>query len=425
MITEFKLFEDLINPVESYTSFINLKKYQGQKNVYIHFTDFNKLGVNPNKTHHDPHGIYFYPVNFVFEESSDSWQYGFSMNFYYICKIDTSNFLKINKITFDDIKRFFVKAGLTDIFQKINWGDIKHKRNDYKLWDILECLDMKPSERDNKRLGFQPIFKTLPQVKWNSFFSKLGYDGVIDNKGVVNENEPKQLIVFNPKTIKILEHGENKIQKNIHQEFFEELKNELGCDYFKGEYKTSNGRTLYLAKTKKDDININFELDFSNNHVLFYYIEDNLLKTYETEFNITGDYRFTILSVMKLRYDTCLEKSDKNKNIDDYLNNDFQIMLDKIFKHLDKNKVKYSKEENTYYQLTSGYLKFIQNNSSKKYSIEYYPFEGNYEFGFKFEFDDFDEFKDKLLKQIETYPTAQKMIGYLITYSHFNNNLFQ
>ena len=68
MITEFKIFEDLITPEESYSAFVNLKKYTYQKNVYIHFTNINKLGMNPQKDHHDPYGIYFYPANFVFGE---------------------------------------------------------------------------------------------------------------------------------------------------------------------------------------------------------------------------------------------------------------------------------------------------------------------------------------------------------------------
>ena len=402
MITEFKIFEDLITPEESYSAFVNLKKYTYQKNVYIHFTNINKLGMNPQKDHHDPYGIYFYPANFVFGEDTSVFQYGFSMKYYYICKINTRNFLNINKIDYDDIRDFFIRADLKNLFYNINFGDFgkSGQRYDKKLWDVLDMLNVEPNKRKddspyNVKSETRNKYEDLPQVKWNRFFSKLGYDGIIDNKGVINENEPKQLIVFNQKTIKILEHGENKTQKNIYTDLFNKLKNSLNCDEYKDEYKTKDGITFYLAKTKKDDVYVDFEINFDRNKVIFYYVKDGLVKIQKTEFDIFGTYRQRILDSMLYHYNSCLKTADKNCKIKDFTDEKFNTMLNKIFKSVQSENISYEKDTSSYYS-RYGFMKFNYNKTDYKFSIEYCPLENNYDVCMKFEFKDFDEFIKKL-----------------------------
>ena len=438
MITDFKIFEsiileNLINPEESYSAFINLKKYSKARNIYVHFTDLNKLGINPQKGHHDPYGIYFYPSNFIFGEDSSSMQYGYSMKYYYICQINTKNFLKINSINYSDIKNFFETSGLSDIFNKIDITQFG-KRDDKKLWNILDMLNIEPSKRDTfflKTAGLKisdyniNSYKSLPHITWNRFFNKLGYDGIIDNKGVVNENEPQQLIVFNPKTIKILDHGENKIQKNIYQIFFDELKIKLETDSFTGEYKTKKGNTIYLIKTKKENAYLNIEVNLSNNTVLIYYIQNDFLKTKKLKFNIFGERRELIINNIDYNYYSCFKDSDKNKKIEDYDDNNFMSLLNNIFNYIKPENVIYDENEIHYYSIDSKYLRLIYNKSKNNYSIEYYPFDN--EIFFKFEFNDYNDFKTKLNKNIDEQkePVKPKLLKeYLKKYSLLKKELF-
>lgn len=436
MITNFKIFEsiileNLINQEESYTAFLNLKKYSNQKNIYVHFTDLNKLGINPQKKHHDPYGIYFYPSNFISGEDSSSMQYGYSMKYYYICQINTKNFLKINSVNLNDIEQFFIKTGLSDVFNKINFGDFgkSNQRYDKKLWDVLDMLNVEPSKRNVLTSGSNTIninsYKYLPHITWNRFFNKLGYDGIVDNKGVVNDNEPQQLIVFNPKSIKILEHGENKIQKNIYQVFFDELKTILETDSFTGEYKTKNSNTIYIIKTKKEDAYINIEVDLSNNVILIYYIQNDLLKTKKLKFNSFGENRQSVLDSIDRNYYNCFKDSDKNKKIEDYDDNDFMSLLNNIFNYIKPENVIYDKNEIHYYSIDGKYLRIIYDKVKKNYSIEYYPIDN--EIFFKFEFDDFNDFKTKLNKNIDEQkePVKPKLLReYLKKYSLFKKELF-
>lgn len=431
MITNFQIFEDLLTPEESYTSFSALKKYMNMKNIYVHFTDMNKLGFNPQKSHHDPYGIYFYPINFIFGEDSSVFQYGYSMKHFYICKIDTRKYLKINNINFDNIRQYFSMAGLTDVFNKINFSDFG-KRNDLKLWNVIDMLNYEPDKRDayfttdfGKKIKENDIniYKKLPQVRWNFFFNKLGYDGIIDNNGVINMNEPKQLIVFNSKNIQILETGENKIQKNIYLDLFNELKDLLKCDNFKGEYKTKNDITYYLIKTEKDNKFINIDINFSNNDLFFYYVENNNVKVEKERFNIFGVYKNEILSTVHSKYSSCLRKSDKNKRIEDYINSDFMIMLTSIFKYYNPERVSQTADESSYFNIDRGYLKFLYKD--KKYNIEYYPFEGNDTLNFIFDFSDYNDFKRKISDGINHQKNPDKVKEYLKKYSLFNINVLE
>lgn len=414
MITTFKIYEELLTPTESYSSFIALKKYENQKDVYIHYTELNKLGINPQKGHHDPFGIYFYPLKFIFSDEISIFQYGFSMKYYYICKINTKNFLKINNITFADIERFFKLAGLTNIFNNINFGDFD-KRNDKKLWGVLDMLNVDPKSRKS--------YNHLPQIKWNSFFSKIGYDGIIDNRGVINDNEPEQVIVFNQNMITILEHGDNKIEKNLYQKFFTELKDKLNVDYFDGKYKTINGETVYTIKTKKNNININIEINLSNNDIIFYYVSDNLLKTKKIKTNIFGEYKLSIIDNITSAYNRCLNDSDQNKNIESYIDGEFINILHNIFNYIKPESIHYDSDNITYYNLDRCYLKFLYDKKALNYSIEYYPWDNEIVF-FKFEFKNLAEFRIKTkLRIYELKKINNDIFEYLTKYSLFNKNL--
>lgn len=415
MITDFKIFEDLLTPTDSYTSFNAIKKYKNQKDVYIHYTELNKLGVNPQKGHHDPFGIYFYPLKFMFGEDYTIFQYGFSMKYYYICKIDTKNFLKINNITFSDIERFFKLAGLINIFNNINFGDI-NKRNDKKLWEVLDMLVVEPKLRKS--------YNNLPQIRWNAFFSKIGYDGIIDNKGVINMNEPEQVLVFNQKTITILEHGENKIEKNIYQKFFDELKNKINPDYFDGKYKTIKDSTIYMIKTKKNNSSINIEINLSNNNIVFFYICNDLLKTKKIRINIFGELKQSVIYSISNTYERCLNDSDKNKNIEDYTDEKFNTMLQNIFNYIKPESIQYETDKISYYDIDNCYLKFIYHKKSLTYLIEYYPFEGVESIFFKFEFENFEDFRIKLRNQISELKN-KNIINHLIKFSLFDKNLLK
>lgn len=386
---DFKIFEAFISSIDSYTSFQNILKYKNKKNIYIHFTDLNKLGVNPKKGHHDPYGIYFYPENFIIDQINEGtdFQYGFSMKYYFICQVDISNFLNLNKIkNIDDINKIFKQAGYLDIFHKINFGDIKG-RYDQKFWKVLDSLNVSPEKRTN--------LKNIPQIKWNTFFSKLSYDGLIDNKSVINGNEPEQIVVFNKKTIKILESGENKISRNNFNQILDIIKEKLPTHSIKYKYvsKNNNVTTDFFID---DKIKIVFNHDISNYTI--YYVKDSILKTENVNFNIFGVKKEFFIEKIIYYISKYIDIAD-DVNINDYFNDNFYHTLSNIIKFINPTKIFYDKNIITYQNFDYGFLKIVYDTIKKKFIFEFYPVDSNQMLFYNFEFYTIDEFKNKFLNR--------------------------
>ena len=43
-----------------------IEKYKG-KGLFARFSDVPKIGIRPSTEHHDPYGVYFYPVDWLAE----------------------------------------------------------------------------------------------------------------------------------------------------------------------------------------------------------------------------------------------------------------------------------------------------------------------------------------------------------------------
>ena len=203
-----------------------LTQYPGK---FIHFSRVNKLGVNPNKSHSDPHGVYFYPVDWIMNDPTrrvkqgDQW--GFDWPYYFIADVRGANGIVLSQ---------FTEAQLNQIAQRNGW------------WDYLVSLKRKEDEPasagENRRFGlpnryhmtnpttkmvyelpsrFDPsdpsrclwdFCDTLQHYKLMSWGKSLaGIDYIYDdNQGIINQNEPAQCVVLNPRALKILRSGENK-----------------------------------------------------------------------------------------------------------------------------------------------------------------------------------------------------------------------
>jgi hypothetical protein len=229
-----EILSEIMSKTDSYSSFLAAKKYVNKPNMYLHFTNVYKLGINPKKTHADPHAIYFYPVKWILDE--DKWsmfQYAVTMDYFFLCQVDTSNFLNIPKLTESQADKMMKSAGIYDIW--IKYGRDFSSSIPRRFWEFLDMLNVSPSDRDEER------HRELPQIRWNEFWSKTGYDGFLDNKGIVNKDEPNQIGVFNRSTIKIVESGKNDVANAVFSDFYSQLISTINMDVKKQGYE-SNGR---------------------------------------------------------------------------------------------------------------------------------------------------------------------------------------
>lgn len=218
-----EVLSEILDRTDVYTSFMAAKKHLDKNNLYLHFTNVYKLGINPQKTHADPHAVYFYPAKWILNE--DNWkmfQYAVTMDYFFLAQVDTSNFLHIPSITKQKADRIMKDVGLYDMWEK--YGKDFDSNPPRKFWEFLDMLNVEPGKRNNED------HNSLPHIKWNAFFKETGYDGFIDDKGIVNDGEPHQIGVFNQSTIKVLESGENKDIKSEYMKFYKDVIKEFNID---------------------------------------------------------------------------------------------------------------------------------------------------------------------------------------------------
>ena len=172
-----------------------LEKNRGR---WIHFSSIPKLGVNPRKSHKDPHGIYFYPVDWILSRPKrveDGDQYGFDNQFYFIVDLDLNGSgLVLSQTTWDDVRGLAERNGWKDYLEKHTPELPRYAKKDVPgsfLWHFLDNLN-----RGN-------------HVGWNKAFRGVDYIYDDDNS-IIHSNEPHQILVLNPRIIQRVDMGEQR-----------------------------------------------------------------------------------------------------------------------------------------------------------------------------------------------------------------------
>ena len=198
------------------------------KNLFVSFTDLDKLGINPTSKYNTPIGIYAYPAEYVLKKIGDTgstdklpfagdkpWVNIFRAtgNVVDLDTIDSnmvSEYLKTLQDTFEgkkipenDFKHLFSQAGM----------GATHRTRSGILWYFTKLLAGYVDQQSNDKT--KPNTKTVAKsesVIWQSILRKvLKIDGMVDDgEGVIHENEPTQAVFFNPAAIKMVKRISNK-----------------------------------------------------------------------------------------------------------------------------------------------------------------------------------------------------------------------
>lgn len=232
-----------------------LKKYKDNPNIFISFTEINKVGINPRYKFNNPVAIYAYPLREIWEKYNLDKEKSFKIipfaskrPFIWIIK-SKGNFIhdlftQYKKSNFErDVKK------LKEIYGKIDKLVQKAKDEAYAdnypsyLWRLTELL----SHKSKKKVS----------TEWNSIFRKLGYSGFADKsgKGIIHYLQPIQAMFFSKSGLEIIDKIMNKDYKedkqlNLFAKKIKNFKNELKEEFYKGlEYKP-------LFYTSKENIEI-------------------------------------------------------------------------------------------------------------------------------------------------------------------------
>jgi cold shock CspA family protein len=183
----------------------------GGKGLFVHFSNIPKIGINYRlgikdsfKQHRDPPGIYFYPVDWLLNSTSErllrGQQYGVERPYFFIASINMDS------------------AGL--VLSTTTWGDVERLAQRNGWWSHVEEFRTQSPEDQKKALPyysdpnhpgkflwhFVERLERAGKTTWMKAFRGLTfiYD---DNNSIIHINEPHQIVVLDPRIIRVVDMG--------------------------------------------------------------------------------------------------------------------------------------------------------------------------------------------------------------------------
>lgn len=165
-----------------------------------------KLGVNPRSHWKDPKGIYFYPVEFLlsgFRRIVNDHQYGLDYPYYYIAELNLHDprGVDLGTMTWDQVEAIATRNGWLDTMQEFRrlpldqqkarlFGYARPETPGGFFWHFIDRM-----VRDGK-------------MSWGQAYKGVSF--IRDpNLSIIHDNEPDQVLVLDPRIIRIVEAGEN------------------------------------------------------------------------------------------------------------------------------------------------------------------------------------------------------------------------
>lgn len=170
------------------------------KNRYVHFTDVAKIGINPNKRHDDPHGVYCYAVDHILDQGeADRYlrhgeTFAVQRDFYYIIEpAVTHGILDLSSISEDAV---------TELAQRNDW---------LPLWKQA----LRKAGASWIETAGDLMWNTLKRnthgrpwgLKWSDTLRDINI--ILDPYGVIHPAEPGAAVFLNPRSYRVVAHGEN------------------------------------------------------------------------------------------------------------------------------------------------------------------------------------------------------------------------
>jgi hypothetical protein len=199
------------------------------KNAFASFTNINKLGINPKSKYDTPLGIYAYPLDYILDEVGDWYEmtklpFAGGNPFVNLFEIK-GNLVILNGLSQSDLSKYYLKLG--DYYSKTlgaKKGSTEWKSavDELETW-IVDAPTYALINSNGGRLWYVTMKMSWAitefygksskssSIVWNKIFREIGIDAALDmGDGVIHSNEPHQLVVFNPRSIRNVKRFDNK-----------------------------------------------------------------------------------------------------------------------------------------------------------------------------------------------------------------------
>lgn len=193
--------------------------------TFVQFTNFadDVLRRNPHEDpdHHDPVGVYGYPLKYVLKHPADVW-YGTSARYLRVLEMaDNAKILQLQYLEDFEVKAILVKMGFKDPWKLMEAAGKLYAPRIGKGSTSIGKLFMSVLQKEVESVGNIPAkkkdalalgetVKDRPQIEQTRLLRKAGYDAVLDSatnakKAVINGREPEQVIFLHRYAFKVVE----------------------------------------------------------------------------------------------------------------------------------------------------------------------------------------------------------------------------
>lgn len=197
----------------------NLIRKQGLYDIYVQFTNYqgDKLDRTAYESpdHHDPMGIYTYPLRYVLNYPADIW-YGSKAKYLRVIRATPRNPLYYKGMNWDDVRTILFRMGTTELM-----GDRFENLDKYIKWvkkhnghkgkyapqkTLMSAFQMDYSEDPTEVSWGEEKYPIRSAKKQTELLMRAGYDAVVDeNTGSMNEREPEQAVFLTRASFRVEE----------------------------------------------------------------------------------------------------------------------------------------------------------------------------------------------------------------------------
>lgn len=233
-----ELFEARKNPEQNPKVSVNRQIYDalrsargdtiaGIENMFVSFTEVDKLGVNPQSRYRTPLGIYAYPARYVMKEAGSSLSMDASLPFagdqpYANIFNAVGNIVNVATMTSGESVDYCRKVA--DLWAKVSedvdaeFSDVISDASTYAKFAAFSGGRFWYVTRVAAQKLFGPKWGLSVPVAWNKLFRSIGIDGVVDytdngGYGIIHTAEPSQAVFFSIAAVGKVQRVDNKYSK--------------------------------------------------------------------------------------------------------------------------------------------------------------------------------------------------------------------
>lgn len=176
----------------------------------VSMTKIPKLGINPSSTYNTPLGVYFYPAGYYLQEKKYGGAVPFNDDAPYIQVLKVSgNPLDLSELSISDRDSILERLADIVLTEYKSTGISSSVINAYNEQASDQALVPTPAGElwyiiYKVSSWISRVTRVKSSIIWNKLLRLLGYDYVIDDTGVIHDNEKTQGFVLKPSAIKLI-----------------------------------------------------------------------------------------------------------------------------------------------------------------------------------------------------------------------------